>query len=179
MSPAQFQLAIKVLAALLMAAALIGAGFLGAWWVQDNRFTAKLASQETNHQADLSAIANAGAEQARQAIERQQQAERDLAALDAKATQEKTNALAQNEKLRADVAAGYRRLRIAGTCPAANDRTGSVPQTPGTAGLGDAATIELSPTAGHDVLDIRAGIIADQAALTTLQAYIKNVCLKN
>ncbi|MNJ24234.1 Bacteriophage lysis protein [compost metagenome] len=46
------------------------------------------------------------------------------------------------------------------------------------ASLGDAGAVELTPAAGRSVFDIRAGIIADQAALRAAQAYIKEVCLK-
>ncbi len=183
MTPAQLQMALRIGAALLLALALAGSGFFAAWKWQDNRYTAqlaieakKLAIQERNHQSDLTAIANAGAAQARLAIEQQQQAQAALAALDAQATQEKTNALAENERQRAAAFAAGRRLRIAGTCPASSGSTGSVPQTPGAAGLGDATTVELSAVAGSTVFDIRAGAIADQAALKALQAYVANVC---
>ena len=178
MTPAQLQVALRIGAALLLALALTGAGFLTAWRWQANRYTAQLATQASNHQSDLTAIANAGAAQARLAIERQQQAQAALAALDAQVTQEKTNALAENEKLRAAVVAGYRRLRIAGTCSTTPSSTSGLPQAPGATGLGNAATVELSPAAGFAVLDIRAAAIADQAALKVLQAYVANVCQK-
>jgi prophage endopeptidase len=173
MTPAQLQVVLRIGAAVLLALALAGAGFFAAWRWQDNRYTAQLATQASNHQSDLTAITNAGAAQARQAVERQQQAQAALAALDARATQEKTNALAENEKLRAAVAAGYRRLRIAGACSANSSSTGGVPQASGTAGLGYATSVELSIAAGSTVFDIRAGAIADQAALRVLQEYAK------
>ncbi|EMD4649763.1 lysis protein, partial [Salmonella enterica] len=44
--------------------------------------------------------------------------------------------------------------------------------------VGDAATVELSKGAGQNVLDIRAGIISDQAKLRYLQEYIRTQCLK-
>nr|WP_318295125.1 lysis system i-spanin subunit Rz [Pseudomonas cichorii] len=44
------------------------------------------------------------------------------------------------------------------------------------AGLGNDASVELSANAGRSVLDIRAGIIADQSALRAAQAYIRDVC---
>ncbi|EOF5818420.1 lysis system i-spanin subunit Rz [Salmonella enterica] len=42
--------------------------------------------------------------------------------------------------------------------------------------VGDAATVELSKGAGQNVLDIRAGIISDQAKLKYLQEYIRAQC---
>ncbi|WP_054060096.1 lysis system i-spanin subunit Rz [Pseudomonas asplenii] len=168
---------------------LIGAGAAAAWTWQDNAYGKRLADQGSAYQADLSSIAAAGAAQARNAVEQQQAAQQALADLDAKSTQEKADALAQNEllrrlyggsqggneKLRADVAAGQRRLRIAGSC---SDSAGGgiASQATSASGLGDAATVELTPTAGRTVFDIRAGIITDQAALRALQAYVREVC---
>ncbi|WP_213881186.1 lysis protein [Pseudomonas sp. dw_358] len=152
-------------------------GFGIAWKWQANSYTAQLDTQKSNFQADLTKIAAAAAEQARTAVEHQQQAEQALADLDAKSSKEKADALAQNDALRAAVAAGTRRLRIAGTCtshPSGSD----VPQTADSASLGDGSSIELDPASGQHVLDIRAGAISDQAKLKALQAYVTNVCLK-
>ncbi|HGH4881515.1 TPA: lysis system i-spanin subunit Rz [Salmonella enterica subsp. enterica serovar Bareilly] len=59
------------------------------------------------------------------------------------------------------------------TCPA-------VPTGKSTyaARVDNAATVELSPGAGQNVLGIRDGIISDQAALRTLQEYIRTQYLK-
>lgn len=155
-----------------IAAALLGA--TGAWMWQANSYDAIIAKNEAGRQADLARISATGAAQARQAMEKQQAAEQALAALDQKAQKEKTDALAENEKLRADVAAGTRRLRIAGSCRASGV---DVPSAAGAAGVDNAGTVELSPVAGSTVLAARAGIIADQAALKALQEYVTHVCL--
>ncbi len=152
---------------LYIAAVLIGAA--GAWMWQANSYTAILAVSEANHQSDLAMISAAGGK----ALDKQQVAEQALADLDQKAQKEKTDAIAENEKLRADVAAGTRRLRIAGSCRASG---GDVSSSTGAAGVGDAASVELTEASGRTLLDIRAGIIADQAALKALQAYVLNVC---
>lgn len=141
---------------------------------QANSYDAIIAKNEAGRQADLARISAAGAAQARQAVEKQQAAEQALAALDQKAQKEKTDALAENEKLRADVAAGTRRLRIAGSCRASSVY---VPSAAGAAGVDNAGTVELSSVAGSTVLAARAGIIADQAALKALQEYVTHVCL--
>lgn len=154
-----------------IAALLVGA--TGAWMWQANSYGAIIANNEASRQADLTLIANAGAAQARQALEKQQAAEQALATLDQKAQKEKTDALAENDKLRSAVASGARRLRIAGSCSAGS---GNVSGATGSAGLGDAGAVELSGASGRTVLDIRAGIIADRAALEALQAYVLNVC---
>lgn len=166
-------------AAIAIAALLCAAfGFGIAWKWQANSYTAQLDTQKSNFQTDLTNIANAGADQARTAVEHQQQAEQALAALDAQSSKEKADALAQNAALRAAVAAGTRRLRVAGTCTANHPSGGDVSQAASSASVGDAGSVELDPATGQHILDIRAGAIADQAALKALQAYVTNVCLK-
>lgn len=154
-----------------IAALLIGA--TGAWMWQANSYGKILADSNASHQTDLTNIANAGAAQVRQALEKQQHAEQALADLDQKAQKEKTDGLAENEKLRRAAADSARRLRIAGSCRASG---GDVPGTASASGLGDAGSVELSAASGSTVFDIRAGIIADQAALKALQDYVLNVC---
>ncbi|EHM2370216.1 lysis protein [Salmonella enterica subsp. enterica serovar Senftenberg] len=98
--------------------------------------------------------------------------QRDVAALDAKYTKELADAQNRNTDLQRRLAAGGR-VRVEGRC--------TVPTTTKTAStrrVGNAATVELSPVAGQNVLDIRAGIISDQAALRTLQEYIRTQCQK-
>ena len=143
------------------------------WKVDAWRYGKELASLNAAHQADLSAIANAASIQVRQALDKQQAAEQARADIDARTTKEKANALAENEKLRADVAAGDRRLRIAGRCSASSS---NMPDTAGGARLDDGGTVELAGAAGRTVFDIRAGIIKDRAALKGLQEYVREVC---
>ena len=167
MSPAGLKTALAGVLALL----LLTAG--AAWKVQDWRYGKQLADQAGLHKDDLTAISNAAAAQQRTALEKQQVAEKIRDDLDAKATKEKTNDLAENETLRRAVADGARRLRIAGSCRA---NSGDVPGSASATSLDNGATFELAPAAGRTVFDIRAGIIADQAALKALQAYVREVC---
>ena len=125
------------------------------------------------HQSDLSAIISTANTQVRQALDKQQAAEQARAEIDARTTKEKANALAENEKLRADVAAGDRRLRIAGRCSASSS---NLPDTTSAARLDDGGTVELAGAAGRTVFDIRAGIIKDRAALKGVQEYVLRVC---
>ncbi|WP_143490853.1 lysis protein [Pseudomonas sp. Bc-h] len=163
----------KLIGAAVIAAALFLAGGSVAWLWQANAYGKVIATNEANRQADIALIANAGSDQARKALAKQQDAEQKLAALDKDATEQKERANAENEILRRAVADGTRRLRIAGSCSAGG---GNVPGTAGTSGVGDAGSVELAPAAGRSVLDIRAGIIADQAALRAAQSYIRDVC---
>ncbi|WP_433739811.1 lysis system i-spanin subunit Rz [Pseudomonas putida] len=164
----------KVLLRILPYIATVLIGTAGAWMWQANSYGQIIATNAANRQADLAKIANAGTAQARQALEKQQAAEQALADLDQKAQKEKTNDLAENERLRRAAADSARRLRIAGSCRASS---WDVPATAGASDLGDAGTVELTATAGSAVFDIRAGIIADRAALKALQQYITRACL--
>ena len=96
-----------------------------------------------------------------------------LAELDLKATKEKTNVIAENERLRADVAAYDRRLRIAGRC---STNSSDLHEPTGAARMDDGRAVELAAVAGRTVFDIRAVIIKDRAALKGLQEYVREVC---
>ena len=169
MTPATWRIAGWAALILLLMA---GSG-AAAWQVQDWRYGKRLSDQAMAHQSDLATISNAANTQTRQALEKQQAAEQARADNDAKATKEKANDLAENERLRRAADDSARRLRIAGSCRASG---GDVPGTASASGLGDAGSVELSAASGSTVFDIRAGIIADQAALKALQDYVLNVC---
>ncbi|HHY9459773.1 TPA: lysis protein [Escherichia coli] len=138
----------------------------GALWLAANHYrdNAIIYKAQRDKKASELELANA-------TITDMQQRQRDVAALDARYSRELADARAENETLRADVAAGRKRLRVNATCP------GSVREAPTTSGVGNDASVELSPVAGRNVLGIRDGIISDQAALRTLQEYIRTQCL--
>ncbi len=158
--------------AALILVLMAGSG-AGAWQVQDWRYGKRLSDQAMAHQSDLATISNAANTQTRQALEKQQAAEQARADNDAKATKEKANDLAENERLRRAADDSARRLRIAGSCSAGG---GHVPEATSTTSMGNAGTVELASAARQTVFDIRAGIIADQAALRAAQTYIRDVC---
>ena len=158
---------------LLALVVLVAIACFSTWKVDAWRYGKQLADLSTSFQTDLAAISNAAAAQARQALERQQATQKALAEIDAKATKEKTNALVENEKLRAAVVAGDRRLRIAGRCSAGSD---NLPDTIAAALLDAGGPVELAGAVGRTVLDIRSGIIKDRTALKGLQEYVREVC---
>ncbi|WP_256865735.1 lysis protein [Salmonella enterica] len=98
--------------------------------------------------------------------------QRDVAALDAKYTKELADAQNRNTDLQRRLAAGSR-VRVEGRCTVPTTTT---TKTASTRRVGNAATVELSPVAGQNVLDIRAGIISDQEKLKYLQEYIRTQC---
>lgn len=110
--------------------------------------------------------------QANATITGMQMRQRDVAALDAKYTKELADAKAENDALRRKLDNGGRVL-VKGKCPVSSSA-----ETSSASGMGNDATVELSPVAGRNVLGIRDGIISDQAALRTLQEYIRTQFLK-
>ncbi|EIJ1009832.1 lysis protein [Salmonella enterica] len=96
--------------------------------------------------------------------------QRDVAALDAKYTKELADAQTENADLQRRLASGGR-VRIKGRCTVPASTTTASPGS-----VGNAATVELSDVAGQNILDIRAGIISDQAKLRYLQQYITEQC---
>ncbi|WP_202124282.1 lysis protein [Escherichia coli] len=148
-----------VIIALLVAC---GALSLGLNHYRDNAITYK--EQRDDVKAKLS--------QANATITDMQQRQRDVAALDEKYTKELADAKAENDALRRRLDNGGRVL-VKGKCPVPSSA-----QTSSASGMGNDATVELSPVAGRNVLGIRDGIISDQTALRTLQEYIRTQCLR-
>lgn len=124
----------------------------------------------TETQASLTKV-NRELNLAKDTIADMQTRQRDVAALDAKYTQELADANAENDALRKRLDNGGR-VRVKGSCPVS-----ATTKTSGTSGMGNDATVELSDVAGRNVLSIRAGIIRDQASMRVLQDYIRQQCL--
>lgn len=163
-------------AAVVLPAVGIGIGWsLNGWRLAGQVADAKTetANERSAHQADLTAISNAAAQQVREALARQQDAQQAVADLDRKRTKELKDAQAENDVLRGRLERGGG-VRVAASCPA---NPISVPAAVGTTSVDHAGTVELSSEAGRNVLDVRAGIIADQTALKALQQYVRTVCL--
>lgn len=167
-------LIVATLAVLMLLAGAVGWGING-WRLASQVAAAKTetANERTAHQADLATISNAAAQQVREALAKQQDAQQAVADLDQKRSKELKDAQAENDVLRDRLKRGGG-VRVAANCPASPV---GVPTATGTASVDHAGTVELSPEAGRNVLDIRAGIIADQAALKALQQYVRTVCL--
>ena len=110
--------------------------------------------------------------QANATIADMQQRQRDVAALDAKYSRELADARAENETLRADVAAGRKRLRINATCP------GPVREATGTARVDNATGPQLADTAERDYFILRERLMTMQKQLEGAQEYIRTQCTK-
>lgn len=144
----------KILAGICAALAI---GLLLALWRIDNVST-KLASAES----EVTTLTNAA--------ESRRNTQRLLADLDTQHTKALTDAQATNNQLRADVAAGARRLSIKATCPA-------VRATATTAGVDDAeARADIDPAAAQRIVAITND--GDEAiiALNGLIDYVATTC---
>ncbi|MFM1413547.1 lysis protein [Yersinia enterocolitica] len=122
-----------------------------------NRDVAELSNVAKQQQATLDQI-----ETQRQAV----------AAIDIKHTKELADAKSENERLRADIANGTKRLQLNATC------TKPVSKTTGSASVTDDASARLTNAAERDYISLRERIGIATSQINGLQAYINNVCLK-
>ncbi|EBR5511629.1 lysis protein [Salmonella enterica] len=99
--------------------------------------------------------------------------QRDVAALDARYTKELSDAKAENDALRDDVAAGRRRLLVNATCPAMP--TG---KSTSAARVDNAARPRLADSAQRDYFTLRDRVKTMQKQLEGAQDYIRTQCLK-
>lgn len=121
-----------------------------------NRDVAELATVAKQQQATLDQI-----ETQRQAV----------AAIDIKHTKELADAKSENERLRADIANGTKRLQLNATC------TKPMSKTTGPASVPDDASARLTNAAERDYISLRERIGIATSQINGLQAYINNVCL--
>jgi len=99
---------------------------------------------------------------ANDAITDMQTRQRDVAALDAKYTKELADANAENDRLRADVVAGKRRLQIAATC--------SKDGASATSGVVDGSSPRLTEDAELNYWRLRDGIATVTKQLTATRS---------
>ncbi|MHA6671533.1 lysis protein [Enterobacter mori] len=136
-----------------------------AWAINHYRDNAITYKDQRDKATERLSLANS-------TIKDMQTRQRDVAALDAKYTQELVDAKAENDALQRKLDNGGRVL-VKGRRPVL-----ATAETAITSGVGHDATVELSDVAGRNVLGIRAGIISDQTSLKALQEYINTQCLR-
>ena len=150
-------------------------GVLGAAFVGQREITAgvqvKLAQQAQQRADEARAVAEA-TDKLRTAVHAWRDAQTAfLSTLDARITKEVSDAVEENNRRRAAVAAGAFRVRyVAARCPSPD-----LPATAATGSVGDGAGVELAPAAGLDVLDLREALIRDSAKIDYLQGYIRKI----
>lgn len=127
------------------------------------------AGKIADHYHDKYKKASDDLELANATITDMQTRQRDVAALDAKYTQELADAQENINQLERDVATGKRRLQLNATCK--NSATGST-------GLDDDASARLTDSAERDYFTLRQRIETVTKQLTGLQEYVRTQCLK-
>ena len=99
-----------------------------------------------------------------------QMRQRDVAALDAKATKELADAKAENDALRDDVAAGRRRLRIKAVCQSVREATTAA------SGVDNAASPHWQTPLNGIISPSEERLITMQKQLEGTQKYINEQC---
>ncbi|AEY69620.1 Rz protein [Erwinia phage PEp14] len=136
------------------------------------------ADERAQWEADKAAISKKAQQDTDAAYARTKAAQDALAALDAQKSQELADAERENSDLRDAVAAGDKRVRILSANLATAQLTArqhAAGRNPSAGSVGDGAALELSTAAGQRVLDLRAGIIRDNAKIDYLQGYVRDV----
>ncbi|KHD49239.1 endopeptidase [Escherichia coli] len=129
-------------------------------------------SWAVNHYRDNAMTYKEQRDKATSIIADMQKRQRDVAALDAKYSRELANAQAENETLRADVAAGRKRLRVNASCSAA------VREATGPTSVDNATIPRLADTAERDYFTLRDRLMTMQMQLEGAQEYIRTQCIK-
>ncbi|HEK6332680.1 TPA: lysis protein [Yersinia enterocolitica] len=115
--------------------------------------------------AEITAVANQQKKDL-QLIETQRQA---VAAIDIKYTKELADAKSENERLRADIANGTKRLQLNATC------TSPVSKPTGPASVDDVTGPELTPDARQNYFHLREQLVTAEKQILGLQEYIRTV----
>ncbi|EOC1534792.1 lysis protein [Cronobacter turicensis] len=149
-------------------------GFVRAWWkpllfLAAVGFALYYRASLTKAEASLTEV-NRELKLAKDDIADMQQRQRDVAALDAKYTQELEDAKANINQLERDVATGKRRLQLNAMCR----KNGAASAT----SLDDATSPRLTDAAERDYFTLRERIESSRNMIEGMQDYIKSQCLK-
>ena len=136
------------------------AGFYVRDYMTDAQATKQLLAAEKEHRAEVEALLQDAITITKKNLELQDK----ITELDKTHTRTLNEQINENSRLRTDLAVSQR-MRLQGTtCP----KVGSSDSTSST-GVGDGASVELSPETRLLVWDLRESIIRDQAKLRYLQ----------
>ncbi|WP_181025827.1 lysis system i-spanin subunit Rz [Pectobacterium brasiliense] len=158
----------KVTGLVLVAGIIAGGAF--CWWITSTSYDADIATLKSEHALALKFVSDKAAADSEAARSREHGFQQQIAALDAEHTKERENAQREADRLRNDIVSGKRRVQFTNAALATCELSSGAVRSAGS--LGNAASVQLSPTAGRNILDIRAGIKDDQAMLAYLQNYI-------
>ncbi|XYQ56808.1 lysis system i-spanin subunit Rz [Pectobacterium carotovorum] len=159
----------KIAAVSLVAGIIAGGAF--CWWVVSTSYDADIATLKSEHALALKSVSDKAAADSEAARNREHNFQQQIAVLDAQHTKEREDAKRENERLRADIVSGKRRVQFATAALATCEQSASAVRS--ASSMGNATAVQLSPVAGRNILDIRIGINDDQAKLIYLHEYIR------
>ncbi|TKY80257.1 lysis protein [Pectobacterium polonicum] len=159
----------KIAGLALVTGIIAGGSF--CWWLTATSYDADIATLKSEHALVLKSVSDKAAADSEAARNREHNFQQQIAALDAEHAKERENAKRENERLRADIVSGKRRVQFASAALATCEQSAGAVRS--ASGLGNATAVQLSPTAGRNILDIRTGINDDQAKLIYLHEYIR------
>jgi prophage endopeptidase len=151
-------------------ALFVALAFGAGWSVNGWRLNGQISDIQAKH-----ATEQASASRAALTLQQERDAARDALGklqsdIDARGTIELTKVKNENNLLRADVAAGVKRLRISAVCNApASDLSG----TAASGRVDTGATAGLTPDAEQNYFTLRSGIATTQTVLAACQATLR------
>jgi TolA-binding protein len=166
--------------------AIVSGGVIAAsvaWQIQSWRFEARVSKIATAHQAQIASLNDqlqVMRDEAHQQLQAQQQlqqkqAER-IAAIDTQHYQELRHAEKEVDRLRADLAAGRRRLYVDTAPNQSATRGRSVPGGANTPSLDDGGLrAELHPEVAQDLINITSDADQCAARFTALQEWVRGI----
>ncbi|MEQ9832130.1 lysis system i-spanin subunit Rz [Pectobacterium versatile] len=158
------------IAGLALVAGIIAGGAF-CWWITSTSYDTDIATLKSEHALVLKSVSDKAAADSEAARSREHSFQQQIAALDSEHAKEREDAKRENERLRADIVSGKRRVQFAtaalATCELSSGAVRSA------SSMGNATGVQLSPAAGRNILDIRTGINDDQAKLVYLHEYIR------
>ncbi|GLW38485.1 endopeptidase [Pectobacterium carotovorum subsp. carotovorum] len=140
------------------------------WWITSTSYEADIATLKSEHALVLKSLSDKAAADSEAARSREHGFQQQIAALDAERTKEREDAKREADRLRNDIVSGKRRVQFASAALATCEQSAGAVRS--ASSMGNAAAVQLSPVAGRNILDIRAGIKDDQAKLVYLHEYI-------
>ncbi|XYQ53317.1 lysis system i-spanin subunit Rz [Pectobacterium carotovorum] len=159
-----------IIAAVSLVAGTIAGGAF-CWWITSTSYDADIATLKSEHALALKSVSDKAAADSEAARNREHNFQQQIAVLDAQHTKGSEDAKRENERLRADIVSGKRRVQFATAALATCEQSASAVRS--ASSMGNATAVQLSPVAGRNILDIRIGINDDQAKLIYLHEYIR------
>ncbi|MFW5407244.1 lysis system i-spanin subunit Rz [Pectobacterium brasiliense] len=153
----------------LVAGIIAGGAF--CWWITSTSYDADIATLKSEHALVLKSVSDKATADSEAARSREHGFQQQIAGLDAEHTKEREDAKREADRLRNDIVSGKRRVQFASAALATCEQSAGAVRSAGS--LGNATAVQLSATAGRNILDIRAEIKDDQAKLVYLHEYIR------